>query len=167
MEIMQGFFVIGLLGLILYSPYCLAYGIEQLSEMSYNLPISTKLKCMIPVYNLYHADKTYYGKPHLAFWSTIAIPIVIILRVIVWRFFYHNVILSEISILLPYIVIVLWYVLQAINCFIVIDSCQLGSKASSVVWAIIWPAGYMFINTALVGTVVRSYKKTSKHEERL
>lgn len=152
-------FILGIVILMLYTPYTLAKGVKQL-QYGKNLPFKVLANCWIPFYNIYISDVGYFGKPYLATYGMLAL-LVIPIRVACWYFMYDNSIVTLISIILFYVGILFWYFANVATSVIIMRDSQIIPTWKCILYSIVYPFGYMYIGNMLVAAMNRKASKLS------
>lgn len=150
--------IVGVLLIIFYVPYLLAKGLTQICYDK-KLTGSQQVKCMIPVYNVFYADKTYWGKLALPSISFILVVLVIILRVVLWLFLYDNAFATQASIILLWAILVAWWGCNSFNSFMIMTDSTVVPAGKALLFSIIFPLGYFYIGNYLVNVMLHELNK--------
>lgn len=144
--------IVGALFIIFYIPYLLAKGVSQMAYGK-KLDAGVLVRCWVPVYNIFYADKTYFGKVNMASYGFIAMITCTILRVVQWYYMYDNEILARIFIMLFSISILAWYVLNCVTSYLIIKESGVAGVGKSILYSVIFPFGYFYIGQFLANVI--------------
>lgn len=152
--------IVGVLFIIFYIPYLLAKGVSQ---MAYGKKMETSIlaRCWIPVYNIFYADKAYFGKLSFQSYGFIAMVVCTVLRVVQWYFVYDNAVLARVFIILFYLSIVVWYLLNCATSYVIMHESGVVNVGKSILYSIIFPFGYFYIGQFLANVVAHSVAERS------
>lgn len=152
--------IVGVLFIIFYIPFLLAKGVSQ---MAYGKKLEGGIvaRCWIPIYNIFYADKTYFGKLHLASYGFIIMVVCTVLRVVQWRYMYSNEILARVFIMLFYLSIAAWYIMNCVTSFLIINESGAVSVIKAVIYSIVYPFGYFYIGQFLTVVVTNKLNQRS------
>lgn len=146
--------IVGVLLIIFYVPYLLAKGLTQICYDK-KLTGGQQVKCAIPIYNVFYADLTYYGKLSLPSWAFIAVVVVIIGRVLQWLFLYDaSEILTQVMVVAVWAVLAFWWIANAINSFMIMKDSTVVPVGKAIIFSIIFPLGYFYIGSYLVNVML-------------
>lgn len=161
--------IVGMLFIIFYIPYLLAKGVSQ---MAYGKKLEAGIlaRCWIPIYNIFYADKTYFGKVSYASYGFICMVVCTVLRVAQWYFMYDNAILARVFIILFYTSIVGWYVTNCVTSYMIMHESRVLNVGKCILFSIIFPFGYFYIGQFLTNVIThniseRSDRSWDKEEE--
>lgn len=158
-ELVLSGLIVGVLLIIFYVPYLLAKGLTQICYDK-KLTAGQHVKCAIPIYNVFYADKIYWGKLSLPSWSFIVLIIVTVLRLVQWIFFYDaSEILTQVMVLAMYAAVILWWVANVINSIMIMKSSTVVPMGKAVVFSIVFPLGYFYIGNYLVNVMLHALNR--------
>lgn len=152
--------IVGMLFIIFYIPYLLAKGVSQMAY-GRKLEPGILLRCWIPVYNIFYADKTYFGKLSLSSYGFVAMFVCTLLRVVQWYYMYNNVVMARIFIVLFILSIIAWYLLNCITSFIIMHESGVINAGKAVLYSIIFPFGYFYIGQFLANVISHKVSERS------
>ena len=152
--------VFGLLALIIYVPFCLDHGVHRLAYGK-KLSGASYWKCFIPFYNIIDADKTYFNKISFATYGMLCL-IFLPIRVVVFFVAREVAIAFQVSIVLMFIGIALYFILNSISSFVIINDLRVIPVYEAVLLSILFPIGYMYINNKLIKDMEISADKSRK-----
>ena len=147
--------IVGVLLIIFYIPYLLAKGLTQICYDK-KLTGAQQFKCICPIYNIFYADLTYWGKLHLPSWSFLFLVVVIIARVLQWRFAYNQDVIAQILIIGVWVALIIWYVCNMINSILIMKDSTVISMGKAIAFSIIFPFGYFYIGQYLVNVMLHA-----------
>lgn len=148
--------IVGLLAMILWTPYLMARGIFSLGVEG-KVPIPTKIKAAVPILNLVIAEKEYYGKFGLILGSYITLILGVIQRYIAWRYMYENVKVGTASILLFWGLVLLFLFANMKFVYNVIKDAGAMSGFKLIIFTIAYPFGQYYVGVYL-SNVIRHNK---------
>lgn len=150
---MDGFSVLIALTLIsLWTPYLMAKGIESLSG---HVSCATKIKCMIPIYNILRAEKNYYGSIKFCGISTILVFVLTIVKLSTWFFLNSMGQLNFITSILWLLSFVIVYIANCIFVYTVIHDADVMGGGKLLLYTIVYPIGQYYIGTQVAGAIAR------------
>lgn len=158
-DVMVSGIIIGLLAMLLYTPYLMCKGIMVLDSEDGKLPFNKKVMCSIPIYNVIRAEITYYGKVKTVSISYILLLVCSVLRVFLWWNYYNNVALGTMSIILFYAALIFWFVSNMIFTYAVINDAKALTGFKLFLFSFAFPFGQYYIGTILVNIVRRMIKQ--------
>ena len=142
--------LVGVAVILFYTPYLLAKGVISLDHEP---DIGEKALCIIPIYNVIKAEKTYFGKLWIVTYATIFVIFTTVLRVVVWRFMYDNAGLSQLSIILFIVGFIVFYAANAILAFTIMHDAACVETLTIVAGTILFPLGYFYIGQFLANVI--------------
>lgn len=149
------FFLLGILAITFYTPYCMAKGVQIIAYS--DLSKSEKLKCMIPIYNVVNAETLYTGEFNWTLTSIGAFIATLVFRLLV-VFLEGSKVVQIISIILVLITMLGVYIANVRLVYMVIKDAEVKSAAGALLFAIILPYGQYYIGT-FMPTVVKNLAK--------
>lgn len=140
-------FTIGFLYFLLVAPYLLAKGMYLL-EMGY-IDRSDKLQCMIPIYNLYLAEKMYHGGfPKIAASSFIAL-VTFIIRLLIMFLAPANVFAALIVLAVFVVSFLIFWATSAILVYKLLDKTTSVYGLKKLLYVVLFPLGEFYIGNYL------------------
>lgn len=152
--------IVGMIFIIFYIPYLLAKGVSQMAYGK-KLEPAILVRCWIPVYNIFYADQAYYGRLGFASYGFIAMVVCTIIRVFQWYFMYDNAILARVCIILFVGSIVVWYFMNCVTSFIIMNESGAVNVLKCVFYSIIFPFGYFYIGQFLANVMAHRFAERS------
>lgn len=150
---MDGFSVLIAFALMsLWTPYLMAKGIESLSGP---LTTGSKIKCMIPIFNILRAEKNYYGSIKFCGISTILVVLLTVVKLSTWFFLNSMGQLNFITSVLWLLSFLLVYIANCIFVYTVIHDADVMSGGKLFLYTIIYPIGQYYIGTQVAGAIAR------------
>lgn len=152
--------IVGMFFIIFYVPYLLAKGVSQ---MSYGKKLEPGIvfRCWIPIYNIFYADREYFGKLAFASYGFIAMAVCTVLRVVQWYYVYNNPVLARVFIYLFYISILAWYITNCITSFIIMHESGAVNVGKAILYSVIFPFGYFYIGQFLTNVIMHNMSERS------
>lgn len=152
--------IVGMFFIIFYIPFLLAKGVSQ---MAYGKKLDTGyiIQCWIPVYNIFYADKVYYGTLSYSSYGFIGMIVCTILRVAQWYFVYDNAVLARIFIILFYLGIITWYVMNCTTSFIIMHESGVVNIWKALLYSVIFPFGFFYIGQFLANVIAHNAEQKS------
>lgn len=140
-------FTIGILYFLLVAPYLLAKGMYLL-EMGY-IDASDKFRCMIPIYNLYLAEKLYHGGfPKIALSGFLAL-VTFMVRIIIMFVAPANVVLAMVVLAIFVVSLLVFWVTSSILVYKLIDKTTAVYGAKKFFSVLLFPLGEFYIGNYL------------------
>lgn len=152
--------IVGVLFIMFYIPYLLAKGVSQIAYGK-RLEAGILVKCWIPVYNIFYADKTYFGHIASASYGFICMIVFTLLRLVQWFFLYDNTILARIFIILFGVGIATWYICNCFTSFIIMKDSGAINTGKAILYSIVFPFGYFYIGQFLANVVSHKLSERS------
>lgn len=152
--------IVGVFFIVFYIPYLLAKGVSQMAYGK-KLDGGILVRCWIPVYNVFYADKTYFGKLSFQSYGFIAMLVFTLLRVVQWYYVYDNALLARVFIILFYGSVVVWYLLNCTTSFVIMNESGVVNVGKALLFSIIFPFGYFYIGQFLANVIAHSLSERS------
>lgn len=150
--------IVGLLGMLLWTPYLMCRGIDSLDG---ELTIAGKILCAIPIFNIIRAEKKYYGKFSLVAISIVAFIIGFAVRFFTWRYMYQNVTIGTVTYFVFWAVILFYFFANMKFVFNVIHDANATAGFSLFALTLIYPLGQYYIGVYL-GNVIKAMQRKER-----
>lgn len=148
--------IVGILALLLYTPFCMARGVSKIAGESGTLDV---VLCALPLINLARAEKLYYGKFRLCTISPIVLIVAFVARMYIWRNMYTNVTMGNISMLLFWAAILFCIVSNIIFVYTVIHDAEAMSGFKLIFISVAYPFGQYYVGTMLSNVIRHMQEK--------
>lgn len=148
--------IVGILALLLYTPFCMARGVSKIAGESGTLDV---VLCALPLINLARAEKLYYGKFRLCTISPIVLIVASVVRMYIWRNMYTNVTMGNISMLLFWAAILFCIVSNIIFVYTVIHDAEAMSGFKLIFISVAYPFGQYYVGTMLSNVIRHMQEK--------
>lgn len=149
-ELVLSGLIIGILAMVLFTPYMMAKGICSLEG---DISIGDRVLSAIPVLNLIRSEKKYKGKIGLLTISMFLLIVGIVFRVIVWYNMYNNVTMGLISIGVFWGVIVLFCIANMTFVYMIIHDADAVSGVPLILLSVGFPFGQYYIGAYLANVI--------------
>lgn len=144
-------FTIGILALILYTPFCLSIGVEKM-VYGKRVPASKYWQSFIPFWNIIKADMEYFGRAYFASWGQLGL-LGIPIRLAAAYISTSSLALYYVTFGLLVVGIIAYYVTNVYTSFVIISDAKVIGVAGTVLISIFFPFGYMYIANVLAGEI--------------
>lgn len=148
--------LVGLCAMIFYTPFMLCKGVYYLAYEE--LTVKDKLKCAIPIYNMFTAETTYTGGLPFAGISTVLFLLFFAFRV-VEAFAGVPTTVANVTIVLLVIAMLAMYVCNFILVFRILKDADVTGTGMTLVFAFIYPIGQYYIGALLPRVLKNSLKE--------
>lgn len=148
--------VIGVLAMVLYTPFCMARGVSKIAGESGPLDF---ILCAVPLFNLARAEKLYYGKFHLCTFSPVVFVFAFIVRFYIWRNMYTNVMMGNVSMILFWAALMFYVVSNIIFVYTVIHDADAMQGFKLIVMSVAYPFGQYYVGTMLANVIRHMQEK--------
>ena len=153
-EIILSGVIVGVLIIMFYVPYLLAKGLTQICYDK-RLTGGQQVKCAIPIYNVFYADITYWGKLSFASWGFIALVATIVARLVQWFFFYSaNEVIVQAFMIAVWVALIAWWICNVVNSIMIMKDSTVVPIGKAILYSIIFPVGYFYIGNFLVNVML-------------
>lgn len=150
--------LVGLAAMIFWTPYCMCKGIWILTYDT--IETSEKIKCMIPVYNMFTAERTYTGGIPTVFITTVASMVLFVIRLLEVPLGINGTI-AWVTIILLILFLLASYVCNAILVFRVLRDADVTGLGVIIVFTILFPIGQYYIGNILPRVLRNALKEES------
>lgn len=150
-------FTVGIIALIFYTPFCLSIGVEKM-VYGKKIPGGRYWQSFIPIWNIIKADKQYFGHAHFASWAQLGLlgfPI----RLIAAYISVTSPALYYVTFGIMVIGIIVYYVSCVYTAFTIIHDASVIGVGGTVILAIFFPLGFMYIGNVLAGEINSKAKR--------
>ena len=149
------FFLLGIIAITFYTPYCMAKGIHIMAYS--DLTKSEKISCMVPVYNVVKAETLYTGEFNWILTSVCAFAATLLFRFAI-IFLQGPKFVQIISVILVVLTMLAVYIANVRLVYIVLKDAEIKSTVGAIVFALILPYGQYYIGT-FMPTVIKNLAK--------
>lgn len=144
-------FTIGILALILYTPFCLSIGVEKMIHGK-RVPASNYWQSFIPIWNVIKADMQYFGHPHFATWGLLGL-LGLPIRLAAAYISVTSAPLYYVTFGLMVIGLVVCYASNVYTSYVIISDARVIGIGGTILISLFFPFGYMYIANVLAGEV--------------
>lgn len=150
--------LVGIFMMLFVTPYAMCKGII---EITYDdIDSSEKIKCMIPLYNMFVAEPIYTGGKPKIFISTLVSIIIFIVRMVEVLLGINNVI-AWVTIVLLVVSMLITYLMNAVLVFSILKHADVMGYGLITVFAILFPIGQYYIGNFLPKVLRNALKQES------
>ena len=146
-------FTIGIFFIIFYTPYCLAYGVKKIAYGKKNVTAKDWYLAMIPIVNNIIADKVYFGKIWMNSFGVFALAIFPIRLLTNMTPIAQNHGFNLFMVIMMILCTLFWYGSNVYTSFVIMYDSQVMGKVKAILYSIIFPIGYWYINSFLCNIV--------------
>lgn len=155
-EIMFAFFMVGVLGVLFYTPTQLYKGVHMLEYGS--LTPADKFKEWIPVYNVIKAESTYLGKTGFVGIAYILLFLCLLTRIVVIFAATTNLLANQISTIALQVTGGLWLISQMVCVGRILKDADVGT-GKMIFYSLIFPLGQDYVGKYLPAFVEAAIKE--------
>lgn len=148
--------LVGLFTMFFWTPYCMCKGIWIITYDG--ISTGEKVKCMIPIYNMLVAEKTYTGRVPLIFISNITTIVLFLIRVIEVLAGAPEV-LAMITVVLLTVAFLAGYIFNVIFVFCVMKDADVTGMVAVIVFSVAYPIGQYYVGNILPKVLKNALKE--------
>jgi hypothetical protein len=137
------FFVVGLAGLLFYTPAVFSKGILQIDHE--DLTQREKVLTKIPLINVAMTERLYTGRVSSVLISTVALIVSFVVRLIAIRYATGLVAIQYITVIFFVVSLIAMLVSNMVIVFMVINDANTKSLSSTLLYAAIFPLGQVYV----------------------
>lgn len=156
--IILGFFFVGIIAIIFYTPHQMYCGIKRIQYGT--LSLKEKFISWIPVYNVINAEHSYLGSNKVLI-NSICIVVSLVFRFIVIFKFTENRILNILTVIFLLVSLIAWFLVNIIFVYIVLGDTDYISLVKRIYYSIFFPLGQNFIGNYLPTIIEQELKEVS------
>lgn len=155
---------VGIFAMLFYTPVLLALGVNKVTYPDYPLTAGEFICCCIPIFNVIRAEKQWYGKLFLNFFSILAAIVFTALRVFTYIQMRDNVVVCQISVMLFVVAWLFLFIANMLFVWNVLTTCDAMTTFKRVLFSVFYPFGQFFIGKYLSTVIRNSTKLASTYE---